>query len=315
MNNAMQKGMDIARAFFEDVGLPMLEKDFPEYKEYMVCGLVGEGSECFGYDDEVSRDHDFGADFCIWLPDKIYNDIKIKLSKKYSELIFDHFSRRNVSKYSDGRIGVLEEKHFYRLRIGRDNLPHKLVEWLVMPEDNLAEVTNGEVFYIGEAVKNGYFLRFRNGLKEYYPEDIRIKKISAKAAKAAQSGQYNYVRSIKRGDMGAAFLSVGVFVQTAMQLVFLLNKRYAPYYKWLYRGLRDLTVLGKEISEKFKILFSKQPMETVTAVIEEISIMIINEMQRQRLTDCRSDFLLDHCLSLMEHIKDEEIRGLYFVAE
>ena len=64
------KGLELSEKYFEEYGQPMLEKEFPDILPYLAVGLFGSGSECFGYDDEVSRDHDFEPGFCIFLPDE-----------------------------------------------------------------------------------------------------------------------------------------------------------------------------------------------------------------------------------------------------
>ena len=50
-------GLELSRAFYETYGLPMLRTQFPELLPLLAVGLIGSGSECFGFDDEVSRDH------------------------------------------------------------------------------------------------------------------------------------------------------------------------------------------------------------------------------------------------------------------
>ena len=58
-------GLEISRAYFDECGMPMLEEKFPELLPHVAAGLFGSGSECFGFDDELSRDHDFDPGFML----------------------------------------------------------------------------------------------------------------------------------------------------------------------------------------------------------------------------------------------------------
>ena len=48
------QGLELAKRYYEEVGRPMLERDFPELLPRLAAGLVGEGSECLGFDDAIS---------------------------------------------------------------------------------------------------------------------------------------------------------------------------------------------------------------------------------------------------------------------
>jgi len=61
------QGLSLCEKYFNEVGLPVLEKECGGLIDRMAFGLVGDGSECYGFDDKISRDHDWGAGFCIWL--------------------------------------------------------------------------------------------------------------------------------------------------------------------------------------------------------------------------------------------------------
>ena len=59
----------------------------------------------------------------------------------------------------------------------------------------------------------------------------------------SQSGQYNYARCMQREDEVAATLALNEFIDQTLSLLYLLNKKYKPYYKWSYYGLKDCTCL------------------------------------------------------------------------
>ena len=77
----------VCREFYEKYGRDMIHTKFPAFEKRIAVGLVGEGSECFGFDDEISRDHDFGLGFCMWLNKTDYQTIGAQLQNAYHELI------------------------------------------------------------------------------------------------------------------------------------------------------------------------------------------------------------------------------------
>jgi len=80
------KGLELSRRFYETYGAPMLSEKFPEFEDKLAIGLVGDGSECFGYDDDISRDHDFEPGFCIFVPDDIDSRTEFRLERAYAKL-------------------------------------------------------------------------------------------------------------------------------------------------------------------------------------------------------------------------------------
>ncbi len=52
------KGLELSRAYWEKCALPLFRRELPAFLERAAVGLVGEGSECFGFDDEISQVHD-----------------------------------------------------------------------------------------------------------------------------------------------------------------------------------------------------------------------------------------------------------------
>jgi hypothetical protein len=284
----------------------MILRDFPLHADRIACGLVGDGSECFGFDDEISRDHDWGPGFCIWLTREDCDDIAEELIQKYEKLpsTFLGYGSRKQSEWGNDRIGVFEIGNFYSRYIGYKSVPQNNEEWMIVPESALAAATNGKVFYdpLGE------FSSIRNRLLQFYPDDVRLKKMAARCMTIAQSGQYNLGRCIKREDQFAIRYAETKFCVDVMSLIFLLNRRYTPFYKWMSRTLIELPRLGKEIFERIGLLIQTAEFSLKPVLAEEICSMIITELKAEDLTDSSSTFLLDHGPIIQSKIKDEKLR-------
>lgn len=246
------RGLELSQKYYDTYGKPMIEEQFPGIAEQIAVGLVGYGSECFGFDDEISRDHDYGPSFCIWMPRQVYIKYGKEMQAAYDALPgeFMGFAGRTCEEQGKGRVGVLCLEDFYLEILGRDSVPGTAAEWFAVSEAALATATNGAVF----ADPCGKFTEIREGLLAYYPREVWLKKLAESLARAAQAGQYNYARAMKRGERIAAEIALAEFVKEAMQIVYLLNKKYAPFYKWMHRGMKELAVCS-EIGDMLALLY------------------------------------------------------------
>ncbi len=323
-------GLALAERYFERCGKPMLEElraRYPALVGQFCAGLAGHGSECFGFDDVWSEDHDFGPSFCLWLPQGLFDAYGAACQKAYDALPgeFEGHPARRVTAFGQDRVGVLCLEDFYFGLIGRETPPRSLKDWMALPEERLALAVNGKVFLD----EPGDFSRMRSALQAFYPEDVRLKKIAARAAAMAQSGQYNYSRLARRGEWTGAFLALDAFIRSTCSMVHLLNRRYTPYYKWMHRSLKDMELLPEiyglldQLTAPFD---SRSAWETAQApdfllgiintkdtravLIETICQLVIRELREQGLSDAQDLYLEAHALSVMSRIRDPEIAGL-----
>lgn len=303
------KGLELSRKYYEAYGKEMLAR-FPELSGEFAVGLVGRGSECFGFDDEFSRDHDYGPSFCVWVRREIYERFGMRLQEAYDAMPreFMGFPGRITEKTGGGRVGILCVEDFYYGLLGIDHVPTSYTEWFLLQDENLATATNGEVF----ADNLGLFTQIREGLLAYYPEDVRIKKIVACMAKMSRAGQYNYARAMMRGERVAAELFLHEFIKESMSLVYLLNRKYAPFDKWIHKGMQELTTCF-EIGDMINLFYQVEKTEDRVLIIEAICNVIVQELNAQGLSDLEDNFLQDHLETVTRKIKDEGIRRMQYL--
>lgn len=239
MKNVIEKN----RRFYEQFVAGMIHEKFPEYEDRIAVGIVGEGSDCFGYDDEISRDHDFGTGVCLWLTDKDMARFGNLLSIAYNELV-DSAERAYFTERLRERRGVMTVRRFYSniLNVECDAESPLLSEeqWLALDHSCLKTATNGEVFRDDP----GVFTAFRQYLMGYYPDRVWRMRLAEQLHEYASAFQVNYARCMTRGDTVAAELCRAKGLASAMELFFLLKREYPPYYKWTFRALSELDTEG-----------------------------------------------------------------------
>ncbi len=306
------KGLEEARKFYEEAGAEMISRNFGDFENRIAVGLVGHGSECFGFDDQTSRDHDFETGFCLWLTKDDEEKIGFRLMRAYDKLVKSVNGERADRVVENGFQGVFVTGDFYRRYTGCDGAPKTWQDWLYTNSAYFAEATNGEVFRddLGE------FTKIRNEILHGMPEDVRAKKIGSCSLKAAQSGQYNYARCLAHGEEGAAMLALFEFVTNAIELAFLLNRKHCPYYKWALRSMDGLDKFA-ELKQPLEYLLTadndKAGQSVKKAIVEDISLALANEINAQFDLGVKGGFLEPYAYAIQKRIKNSDIRNLHIV--
>jgi hypothetical protein len=237
-------GLELARRFYWDAVAPLLQEHFPGLR--YSAGLIGSGSEVLGFDTEMSTDHHWGPRVMLFVSDNAWQGaasaIGEMLSRKLPRTFMGYPTNFTPPDPADNgtqllaattegpinhRVEVLPLQGFFRDYLGvalRD--PLTPADWLTLPEQKLLAVTAGDVFHdeIGLAA-------IRERLA-YYPRDVWLYLMAAGWTRIGQE-EHLMGRAGHAGDeIGSALIGARL-VRDVMRLCFLMERRYAPYPKWL----------------------------------------------------------------------------------
>ncbi len=306
-DGASGKGLELARALWEASREELFAGEMSVLAKRAAAGLVGEGSECFGYDDVTSRDHDWGPGYCVWLAPVDYAAFGQQLQLRYAEIERRGLDGLARPETRPRRTGVFSITRFYEQLLKAD-MPSTFDDWRSLDETALAAATNGELFCDGL----GEFTQMRNRLLAYYPEDIRLRKIARGCLVAAQSGQYNLMRQAKRGEELSALAALAAFSDAIQQIVFALARRYKPFYKWSSKMLGELGILGQEARfalDGIAALWRAGEIEGTTALIEALCAHIAEALAGEGLVDEADPWLVSCAEQVNARIDDPAYRA------
>lgn len=289
--------LERSREFYEQHGKSMIHEQFPEYESQIAVGMVGEGSDCFGYDDEISTDHDYAVGFCMWLTKEDMVAIGSQLQEAYEQLIAEHQVSDVPMAHLRNRRGVFGIDEFYQTDV---------------EECKLAELVNGEIF----RDDLGHFSERRKELLHYYPENIWRKKLANALHEFSQYGQSNYARMMAREDYLTANLCISKAIESAMDIAYILVKQYAPYYKWKRKGLeqsgqmQDVLWICEELSRATcqskaweNKTYSSRQLNTddkCVMLLETLARILLEELKARGLANGRDVFLEKYIEQILE---------------
>lgn len=315
------KGMKLSNDYYEMFGRKAFHKAAKEYNielSDITFAKVGEGSECFGLDDCLSRDHDFGPGFCVFVTRKQYKEYGSLLEKVYNGLP-EHFRGFSKPKRVEGalRNGIIVTEDFFGRILSLSEseteylMEHHTLEdtvWLRMEDWQLKTIVNGRIFD-GE---NTVFGEVYQNLKKGYPEAIRKRKMAQALGSICQSGQYNYQRLMIRQDIYGADFMLYRFSENVIRFLYLINREYAPHDKWLFKEAerlkkgQDILSLLKELMMKKTDMdsYKQQDMvewigktnkeDVILNMIHQITKLITELLKAEGLTESKETYLESH---------------------
>src|SRR6267142_3517745 len=155
-------GRELNRHYYQEAIAPIIASDFPDLR--YAAALIGPGSDVLGYDSERSTDHGWGPRLLLFLADGPHHSVAESISERLSARLpasFRGFATsfakpdangvRWMEPSQPGRIAHFVEIHslgeFVRAMLNIDLAASlKNVDWLLMPQEQLLEVTGGEVY-------------------------------------------------------------------------------------------------------------------------------------------------------------------------
>jgi hypothetical protein len=248
-------GLQLNGLFYAEIVRPLLGRHFPGLT--YAAALLGPGSDVLGFDTPRSMDHDWGPRLQLFLPPAEFQTRHEAIDaclRQHLPASFRGFSV-NFSQPNDGgtqwlepvtagpinhRILITTVEEFCQNHFGITSaLPRTAVDWLALSEQKLLEITAGALFHDGF----GALTALRTRLA-YYPHDLWLYRLAAQWGRIGQEEAF-MGRCGEVGDELGSRLVAARLVRELMRLAFLLERRYAPYSKWLGTAFARLPCAGQ----------------------------------------------------------------------
>jgi uncharacterized protein DUF4037 len=216
-------GLELACAFYEDVVAPLIGA------RAHAAALIGSGSEVLGLDTERSTDHGWGPRLKVFVEvgdvEAVREAVERGLPDEFrgwptrfgwDEVpVTSHVEVADLGAWLAGQIG-------FDPRVAIET-PH----WLCAPQQRLLEVTSGAVFHDDA----GELEAARSNLA-WYPDDVWLWLLACQWRRLDQEEPF-VGRTAEVGDELGSRVVAARLVRDVMRLALLLERRYAPYSKWL----------------------------------------------------------------------------------
>jgi hypothetical protein len=258
-------GLELARAFYDEAIAPLLGG----YEQG--AAILGSGWDVLGFDTERSTDHGWGPRLQLF----VARDEVRPVRQAVEAGLPDDFRGRptrfgwdavRVSHHVD--VASLGEWLEGRLAFDpRGGVTAR--QWIGTPQQILLELTAGAVFHD----PRGELAAMRDALA-WYPDDVWLWLLACQWRRIDQEEPFAG-RAAEVGDELGSRVVAARLVRDVMRLAFLLERRYAPYSKWLgfaFTRLEASTALGPILLEVLSAQDYAAREDALVRVVEELAV-------------------------------------------
>ena len=109
-------------------------------------------------------------------------------------------------------------------------------------------------------------------------------------------------------------LAVQDFARAAASCVFLLNRQYMPFYKWMPRALRALPLLGGETAERLRRLLADPLNADAPAQIHALCALLADALREGGYTALEGCDMQAIGLNIQAQLTDPALKQLPVLA-
>lgn len=225
-------GADLAQRFYEEVIRAAVGP------RVHAAALVGMGSDVLGFDTMRSTDHGWGPRMHIFVALADVVDVVTDLESALPDTFLGwptHYGWDAVPVQS--HVVVTDLSSWLREHLGvepREGM--STIDWLAVPQQLLLQVTAGRVFHDGE----GELTAVRDALS-WYPDDVWRWLLACQWRRLDQEEPF-VGRTAEVGDELGSRILAARLARDLVRLCLLIDRRYAPYSKWLGSAFAQLDI-------------------------------------------------------------------------
>lgn len=253
---AFVPGLELARSLYEEVVAGAIARP------HTAC-LLGEGSEVQGFDDERSRDHEWGPRLQLFVPvadvDHAARAVRAALPPTFhgyptrwfslaEERTTDHLEITTTALWMATRLPTIPTS------------PPDHAAWLAIPQQHLRQLTAGGVFH--DDLQELTALR---GDFAWYPTDVWRWLLACQWHLIGQAAPL-LGRTLETGDRRGSMLLTAHLARLMMEMAFLQERQYRPYAKWFGRAFEDLRA-GRDLGPLLDTALGDRDDETFTRAL------------------------------------------------